>query len=314
MERLDDDHLVARVDHGEDRGADRLGHAAGDDDVAVGVEAQPVEFLHRPRDRRSQRRDAPGDRVLVVAAVEGAQVGQVFKVGSAPFTFEEVVLRCQSNNILPVGAQRRLHQAHVEVAGVIGGDDGGTVPGNVLGAFDGDVENAVVKRALQPTQHTLEQALDRSRHSQRRIGIDLLRPGPTWCPEAVVGGHGPHLLRKDLRRRQGPGLRRRQRCGSGGGGGSGFGFGDAGDQQRQRLGALHFFIRGPRQRLGNGLDERRTLTLFDLARCPRHVALDGGEVGTVGYDQAANALSPLSVGHANDHELVDAFHALKLFF
>ena len=71
VERLDDDHLVARVDHGEDRGADRLGHAAGDDDVAVGVEAQPVEFLHRPRDRRSQRRDAPGDRVLVVAAVEG---------------------------------------------------------------------------------------------------------------------------------------------------------------------------------------------------------------------------------------------------
>ena len=67
---LEHDDLVALVDQPEQRGRDALGAAGGDDDLAVGVEVEPVVPLLVPGDRLPQRGYADARGVLVVPALE----------------------------------------------------------------------------------------------------------------------------------------------------------------------------------------------------------------------------------------------------
>ena len=71
VERLEDDHLVARIDHGQHRRDHRLGRAAGHRHLAVGVADDAVIALRLGRDRGAQLGLAEGDRVLVQVGVDG---------------------------------------------------------------------------------------------------------------------------------------------------------------------------------------------------------------------------------------------------
>jgi len=72
VERLEDDDLVARVQHGEQGRQHGLGRAAADRHVAVGLDLHTVELAVLLGDRLSEARRAPGDRVLVEVAVDRA--------------------------------------------------------------------------------------------------------------------------------------------------------------------------------------------------------------------------------------------------
>src|SRR5262245_47089856 len=70
VERLEDDDLVARVEHGQERRQHGLGRAATDRHVAVGIDVHVVERAVLPGNRLAQARRAPGDRVLMEVAVD----------------------------------------------------------------------------------------------------------------------------------------------------------------------------------------------------------------------------------------------------
>ena len=65
VDRLDDDHLVARAHDREHRGEDRLRGAGGHGDLGVGVVATSVEAFDLGGDRLAQRRYPGHRRVLV---------------------------------------------------------------------------------------------------------------------------------------------------------------------------------------------------------------------------------------------------------
>lgn len=69
VERLEGDHLVARLQQGEHRGGDGLRGPRGDQHLRVGVETDAVEAPLVVGDRRAEFRDARTRRVLVAAAV-----------------------------------------------------------------------------------------------------------------------------------------------------------------------------------------------------------------------------------------------------
>ena len=71
VERLERDHLVARVDERQERRRDGLGGPGGDQYLAVRVVAQPVVPAAVLGDRLPQRPDAAARRVLVDAAGDG---------------------------------------------------------------------------------------------------------------------------------------------------------------------------------------------------------------------------------------------------
>ena len=71
VEGLEDDHLVARIEHREQGGQHGLGGAAADRDVAVGLDLHAVELAVLLGDGLPEARRAPGDRVLVEVAVDG---------------------------------------------------------------------------------------------------------------------------------------------------------------------------------------------------------------------------------------------------
>ena len=82
--RLEDDDLVARVEQPEHGGHHRLGRAAGDGDLGLGIDRAPAGELAggRGRDRVAQRLAAPGDRVLVDVVADGGR-GGVLELGRA---------------------------------------------------------------------------------------------------------------------------------------------------------------------------------------------------------------------------------------
>ena len=67
VEGLEDDHLVCRIDDGQQRRHHRLGGAAGDGDVQVGIHVDPVVPAELFGNCLAQPRSAPGDGVLIVA-------------------------------------------------------------------------------------------------------------------------------------------------------------------------------------------------------------------------------------------------------
>jgi hypothetical protein len=81
--RLQRDHLVARLQQGQQRGGDGLGGARGDQHLGVGVAGQPVEALLVFGDGGTQFGDARAGRVLVAAAVaQGAHRGLAHLFGA----------------------------------------------------------------------------------------------------------------------------------------------------------------------------------------------------------------------------------------
>ena len=75
VERLEDDHLVARVDDRRHRRHHRFGRAAADRDLLVGDHLDAVAAGERLRDRLAKRARAPRDRVLVDVGVDGGAGG-----------------------------------------------------------------------------------------------------------------------------------------------------------------------------------------------------------------------------------------------
>ena len=82
--RLEDDDLVARVQQPEHGGHHRLGRAAGDGHLGLGIDRAPAGEMAggRGRDRVAQRLAAPGDRVLVDVVAHGRR-GGVLELGRA---------------------------------------------------------------------------------------------------------------------------------------------------------------------------------------------------------------------------------------
>jgi hypothetical protein len=66
---VEDDHLVAGPNDGMDRIEDRLGGAAGDRDLAVGIGSPAIAAFGLAGDRLAQRGHAAHHRVLVVAGL-----------------------------------------------------------------------------------------------------------------------------------------------------------------------------------------------------------------------------------------------------
>ena len=72
VEGLEDDHLVAGIEHREKGGNHGLGRPARDRDLTLGVHGQAVEPLELPRDGLAQRPRPPSDGVLVDVGGNGA--------------------------------------------------------------------------------------------------------------------------------------------------------------------------------------------------------------------------------------------------
>ena len=70
VHRLEDDDLVAVVEHPEQRPGERLGGAGGDQHLGVGIVIQPVEALLVAGDGLAQHGHADARRVLVDAAAD----------------------------------------------------------------------------------------------------------------------------------------------------------------------------------------------------------------------------------------------------
>src|SRR5713101_1763358 len=70
VERLEDDDLVARIQHGQQRRQHGLRRSAADCHVAVGIDLHPVELAVFLGDPLPQARRPPRDRVLVEVAVD----------------------------------------------------------------------------------------------------------------------------------------------------------------------------------------------------------------------------------------------------
>jgi hypothetical protein len=97
IERLEHDHLVAGVHQREQRRDHRLGGAAGDGDLALGIGLEPVALRVHPRQHVAEPVGTPGDRVLVDVGPDGADccllegLGR-WKIGEALGEIEGVVL------------------------------------------------------------------------------------------------------------------------------------------------------------------------------------------------------------------------------
>ena len=72
IERLEDDHLVAWIDHREHGRDHRLGRAAGHGDVAIGIAFEPIVRARLVGDRAAEVGRAVRDRVLVIVFVDRA--------------------------------------------------------------------------------------------------------------------------------------------------------------------------------------------------------------------------------------------------
>ena len=72
VKRLEDDHLVARIDHRQHRRDHRLGRAACNRDIEVGIARDAVVAAHLVGDRAAEIRRPVRDRVLVVFLVDCA--------------------------------------------------------------------------------------------------------------------------------------------------------------------------------------------------------------------------------------------------
>ena len=71
VERLEQHHFVARIEHGQQRGDHALGGAAADRDFAVGVEFHAIGPPVFGCDGIAKRLGAPGDGVLIDVGVDG---------------------------------------------------------------------------------------------------------------------------------------------------------------------------------------------------------------------------------------------------
>lgn len=81
VERVEDDHLIAGVDQGEEDGGHGLRGAARHGDLLVGVDRVVVHAVVLLGDRQPQRRRPPRDRVLVHVAVDGGARGVLHHLG-----------------------------------------------------------------------------------------------------------------------------------------------------------------------------------------------------------------------------------------
>src|SRR5215813_1688428 len=79
IKRLEDYHLFAGINDGQHRGDHRLGRAAGDDNLAVGIDVQSQMPFRLRGDRFPKTLGAPGDRVLIDVGVDGF-AGRAFDV------------------------------------------------------------------------------------------------------------------------------------------------------------------------------------------------------------------------------------------
>ncbi|VTR65776.1 hypothetical protein DESC_370146 [Desulfosarcina cetonica] len=75
VKRREDHHLVAGIAGGHHGRHHRLGTAAGDHDVGIGVEVEPHPMALLAGQGFAKAQAAPGDRVLVGAVVHGALAG-----------------------------------------------------------------------------------------------------------------------------------------------------------------------------------------------------------------------------------------------
>ena len=103
VERLEDDHLVAGIDDAEHRRDHRLGRAAADGDLRVGIDRHAVPAREVVGDRVAQAPRAPGHRVLVDVGVDGARrrrldLGRRRKIGK-PLRQVDRAVRCASRVI-----------------------------------------------------------------------------------------------------------------------------------------------------------------------------------------------------------------------
>ncbi len=72
IERLEDDHLVTRIDHREHRRDHRLGGATGHGDVAIRIAFEPIVGARLVGDRAAEVGRTMRDRVLVIVLVDRA--------------------------------------------------------------------------------------------------------------------------------------------------------------------------------------------------------------------------------------------------
>ena len=97
VERLDQHHLVARVQHRHQAGGDRLGGAGGHHHLARPIDLQPIEAAVGGGHRLAQLRHAGHRRILVAAVLQRVgrrlhDVGRAFGVGEALAEVDRVVL------------------------------------------------------------------------------------------------------------------------------------------------------------------------------------------------------------------------------
>ena len=71
IEGREHDDFVTRIAHGHHRGHHRLGAAAGDHEVAVGIEVEAAEATHLGRQRLPETGRAPGHGILVMRSARG---------------------------------------------------------------------------------------------------------------------------------------------------------------------------------------------------------------------------------------------------
>src|SRR6202162_1113964 len=75
VERLENNHLVARIDQRQNARQHRLGHAAADGDLRLRVDRHPPEVLGLGRNGLAHHPGAPGGRVLVEIVADGIDGG-----------------------------------------------------------------------------------------------------------------------------------------------------------------------------------------------------------------------------------------------
>jgi hypothetical protein len=126
--------------------------------------------------------------------IHGQQVGEVLEVGPPIGVVEEVVLGRQGAQFVAEHAQGVLYQAHVEVAGVVAGDDEVAVGRDVALTFDLHVEQLVVGESLGQTEQGLAGLGDGPGHLQGLVlseadlfhSLDLGAPIPQGQAGDVV--------------------------------------------------------------------------------------------------------------------------------
>ena len=81
VERLEQDHLVARVEHGQQGGDHAFGGAAADRDFALGIEFQAIGAPVLGGDGVAEGLGAPGDGVLIDVGGDGVGRGALQRGG-----------------------------------------------------------------------------------------------------------------------------------------------------------------------------------------------------------------------------------------